>query len=150
MSGKPRIGGLGRGLGALIPTAPPPEPDGGAGHRRAPGAGQRRAPRADRWRRSKRRPRPRASGRSEPAASPRAELVPVAGAEFAELPIDRIRANTKQPRQVFDEDALAELTHSVREFGVLQPVVVRRDPDDADGYELVMGERRLRAAAAAG
>jgi ParB family chromosome partitioning protein len=75
------------------------------------------------------------------------ELRPVAGATYAEIPISSIHANAKQPRQVFDEDALAELTHSVREFGVLQPVVVRAD---ADGYELVMGERRLRAAIAAG
>ncbi|MCW2658407.1 MAG: parB, partial [Jatrophihabitans sp.] len=66
---------------------------------------------------------------------------------FAELPISRIHANARQPRQVFDEDALAELSHSIREFGVLQPVVVRADND---GFELVMGERRLRAAAAAG
>src|SRR5205085_8227372 len=71
----------------------------------------------------------------------------VPGADYAELPISRIHANAKQPRQVFDEDALAELTHSIREFGVLQPVVVR---DDTQGYELVMGERRLRAAIAAG
>jgi ParB family chromosome partitioning protein len=82
---------------------------------------------------------------TEPSAD--TDLLPVAGAHFAELPIDRIHANAKQPRQVFDEDALAELTHSVREFGVLQPVVVR---EDESGYELVMGERRLRAAVAAG
>ena len=73
--------------------------------------------------------------------------MPVDGARFAELPVDQIQANAKQPRQVFDEDALAELAHSVREFGVLQPVVVRAA---GDGYELVMGERRLRAAVAAG
>ncbi|MDP9116115.1 MAG: ParB/RepB/Spo0J family partition protein [Actinomycetota bacterium] len=73
--------------------------------------------------------------------------LPVPGASFAELPIGSIHPNAKQPRQVFDEDALAELTHSVREFGVLQPIVVRADDR---GFELVMGERRLRAAAAAG
>jgi ParB family chromosome partitioning protein len=71
----------------------------------------------------------------------------VPGATFADLPVGTIHPNAKQPRQVFDEDALAELTHSIQEFGVLQPVVVRAD---ADGYELVMGERRLRAAIAAG
>jgi ParB family chromosome partitioning protein len=72
--------------------------------------------------------------------------LPVPGAAYAEVPVDDIHHNPKQPRQVFDEDALAELTHSIREFGVLQPVVVRaRDA----GYELVMGERRLRAAKAA-
>jgi ParB family chromosome partitioning protein len=58
-----------------------------------------------------------------------------------------VLTNPKQPRTVFDEDALTELTHSIREFGVLQPIVVR---PRADGYELVMGERRLRAAIAAG
>jgi ParB family chromosome partitioning protein len=74
-------------------------------------------------------------------------LTDVVGARFAELPIDTIRPNPHQPRQVFDEDALAELAHSIRAFGVLQPVVVRKVDG---GYELVMGERRLRAAAAAG
>jgi ParB family chromosome partitioning protein len=73
--------------------------------------------------------------------------LPVPGARFAEIDIDQITANAKQPRQVFDQDALAELTHSIREFGVLQPVVVRAS---ADGFELIMGERRLRAAQAAG
>jgi ParB family chromosome partitioning protein len=71
----------------------------------------------------------------------------VPGASFAELPVASVHANPKQPRQVFDEDALAELAHSIREFGVLQPIVVR---PDVEGYELVMGERRLRAAIAAG
>ena len=123
MSSKQRRGGLGRGLGALIPTSAPsaaadpaavPDPAGGV------------APQA-----------------TEPDTAP----MPVPGASFAELPVAEIHANAKQPRQVFDEDALAELTHSIREFGVLQPVVVRHDDD---GYELVMGERRLRAAVAAG
>jgi ParB family chromosome partitioning protein len=72
---------------------------------------------------------------------------PVPGATLREVRPDEIKTNPKQPRTVFDEEALAELTHSIREFGVLQPIVVRaRD----DGYELVMGERRLRAAIAAG
>lgn len=66
---------------------------------------------------------------------------------FAELPVTQIRPNPKNPRTVFDEDALAELTHSVKEFGLLQPIVVR--PVD-DGFELVMGERRWRAAQRAG
>jgi ParB family transcriptional regulator, chromosome partitioning protein len=75
-------------------------------------------------------------------------LAPVAGAYFAELPVAQIRPNDVQPRQVFDEDAMDELVHSVREIGVLQPVVVRRrGPED---YELVMGERRWRATQAAG
>lgn len=72
---------------------------------------------------------------------------PVPGATLRELRPDQIRTNPKQPRQAFDEEALEELAHSVREFGVLQPIVVRVLND---GYELVMGERRLRAAVAAG
>jgi ParB family transcriptional regulator, chromosome partitioning protein len=97
-------GGLGRGLGALIPTGPAPE-----------------------------------------AATPQPEQVE--GARFAELPLDRITPNPLQPRTHFDEEALAELVHSIREVGLLQPVVVREIAADADGprYELVMGERRWRA-----
>ncbi len=72
----------------------------------------------------------------------------MAGAYFAEIPVGQITPNRVQPRQVFDEDAMAELVHSIREIGVLQPVVVRRHgPED---YELVMGERRWRASQAAG
>lgn len=74
-------------------------------------------------------------------------LLPVPGASFAELPVESIRPNPRQPRSVFDEDALDELVGSIREIGVLQPVVVR--PVD-DGYELIMGERRWRATQAAG
>lgn len=75
------------------------------------------------------------------------ELRPVPGATFAELPVDRIHPNARQPREVFDEDELAELAHSIREVGVLQPVVVRELGRDDAGpeYELIMGERRLRA-----
>ena len=146
MTKQARRGGLGRGLGALIPTAPPAQaiqadpdqqvddvapPTGATGADLAPV--ERAAP-VD-------------IATKGGADGPFADLAPVAGAHFAELPIDQIHANAKQPRQVFDEDALAELTHSVREFGVLQPVVVRAD---GDGYELVMGERRLRASQAAG
>ncbi|GAA4622707.1 ParB/RepB/Spo0J family partition protein [Cellulomonas oligotrophica] len=76
-----------------------------------------------------------------------ADLVPVPGARFAELPVDAIRANARQPRQVFDDDALEELVGSIRELGVLQPIVVR---DVGDGYELIMGERRWRATQQAG
>jgi ParB family chromosome partitioning protein len=73
------------------------------------------------------------------------------GSWFAELPADQIVPNRVQPRQVFDEDAMAELVHSIREVGMLQPVVVRpvRD-EEAERYELVMGERRWRAAQQAG
>jgi ParB family chromosome partitioning protein len=81
------------------------------------------------------------------------ELVPVPGAYFAEIPVSSIRPNPKQPRQVFDEEALAELVQSVKEIGVLQPVVVRRVQDGENGdaeFELIMGERRLRACREAG
>ncbi|RXR21735.1 ParB/RepB/Spo0J family partition protein [Oerskovia turbata] len=78
------------------------------------------------------------------------DLVPVPGATFAELPVELIRANSRQPRTVFDEGELDELVGSIKEIGVLQPVVVRRDPENPEGYELIMGERRWRATQAAG
>lgn len=65
------------------------------------------------------------------------------------LPVDQIRANPNQPRRRFDDDALLALAESIRQDGVLQPVVVRADPDGV-GYELVAGERRLRATRLAG
>jgi ParB family chromosome partitioning protein len=100
-------------------------------------------------------------------------LAPVPGATFAILPISAIRPNPRQPRTVFDEDELAELAASIREIGVLQPVVVRpiptgsstgsstdgsaegsaegsADADEGPRYELIMGERRLRASQLAG
>ncbi|WP_442858933.1 ParB/RepB/Spo0J family partition protein [Arthrobacter sp. CAN_A6] len=79
------------------------------------------------------------------------ELVDVPGARFAELPVDAIHANRKQPRQEFNPDELAELVLSIREVGVLQPIVVRPSSEGgAAGYELVMGERRWRATREAG
>ncbi|MCU1591482.1 MAG: parB-like partition protein [Frankiales bacterium] len=95
----PRHGGLGRGLGALIPSA----------------------------------------GDGDSA---------VAGARFSEIPVERIAPNPAQPRTHFDEEALAELVTSIREVGLLQPVVVRQTGPES--YELVMGERRLRASKEAG
>lgn len=90
---------------------------------------------------------PHATRRATSAAPGGDDLLPVPGAAFAELPVASIRPNTRQPRTVFDEDALDELVGSIREVGVLQPVVVRPVPG---GYELVMGERRWRATQAAG
>ena len=92
------------------------------------------------------------------------ELLPVPGASFAEIAIDQVVPNTKQPREVFDEDDLKELSASIKEVGVLQPVVVRSIPatgrseklqeflaDKPEArYELIMGERRLRASELAG
>jgi len=103
-----RKGGLGRGLAALIPTAPV-DPGMSDSSRRAD------AP-ADR----------------------------IAGAVYQEVPIAAIVPNPRQPRQVFDDETLAELAHSIREFGLLQPIVVR--PLEGGRYELIMGERRWRAA----
>jgi ParB family chromosome partitioning protein len=85
----------------------------------------------------------RAQGAANPA--PGSEIL---GAVYREVPLAAIRPNARQPRQVFDEEALAELEYSIREFGLMQPVIVR---ELADGkYELVMGERRWRAAERAG
>lgn len=90
---------------------------------------------------------PAGGGQALDTASDGRELTSVPGAALRDLPIGQIRANPRQPRAAFDDEALEELSHSIREFGLLQPVVVR---PSGDGYELVMGERRLRAAAAAG
>ncbi|MDN5607600.1 MAG: ParB/RepB/Spo0J family partition protein [Brevibacterium aurantiacum] len=70
--------------------------------------------------------------------------------EFGEIDVDLIDANPRQPRTFFDEDQLSELVHSIREIGVLQPVVVRQKPGDSERFELIMGERRLRATKDAG
>ncbi|NPC41759.1 ParB/RepB/Spo0J family partition protein [Nocardioides sp. zg-1230] len=127
--------GLGRGLGSLIPTTPSQPPPGSTTG--APGAA---ASVVD------------GVGRPESAAARVDGVQPpagqVAGAYFAELPITQVRPNARQPRQVFEEEALAELVHSIREVGLLQPVVVRRTGEDA--YELIMGERRWRASQEAG
>ncbi|QLE73000.1 ParB/RepB/Spo0J family partition protein [Streptomyces rectiverticillatus] len=88
----------------------------------------------------------RAEAAAAAAASASVEMV--AGAHFAELPLDAIKPNRHQPRKAFDDVALAELVHSIREVGLLQPVVVR--PLGSGRYELIMGERRLRASRKAG
>ena len=74
-------------------------------------------------------------------------LVEVPGAKFALIDPNLISPNPQQPRSVFEAEAFEELVHSVREFGVLQPIVVRAKEG---GFELIMGERRLRASKAAG
>ncbi|CUU57312.1 chromosome partitioning protein, ParB family [Parafrankia irregularis] len=108
-----RRGGLGRGLGALIPAA-------------ADSADAYQSMSADRG--------------YAPA--------PVAGAVFREIPLDSVTPNPRQPRNHFDEDALAELAESLKEVGLLQPIVVRELLPGR--YELVMGERRWRASRLAG
>lgn len=151
MSGpaKPVRRGLGRGLGALIPTAPPEE--GGVARSAVAdaisssedvltaGSGQNHAGAGGRH--SSQNPSDRTLNEH-----PASEMV--AGAYFDELPIASVRPNQWQPRQVFDEEALAELVHSIREIGLLQPVVVR--PSGQGEYELIMGERRWRASQEAG
>lgn len=131
-----RKGGLGRGLAALIPTADP----------------------ADSWASSPADIRPNAplpegaihfrhADRGDEAAEPEIKGS-VAGATYRELATDSIEPNPQQPRRAFDEEALTELAHSVKEFGLLQPIVVR---DLGSGrFQLVMGERRWRAARLAG
>lgn len=129
MTGNTPRRGLGRGLGALIPTAPP-EAESPTGTVPAPGSTN-------------------APGTSAPAdGSAAPQLVAVDGAYFAELEPASIKPNHVQPRQVFEEEAMAELVHSVREIGLLQPIVVRQTSPGS--YELIMGERRWRAAQQAG
>lgn len=166
--------GLGRGLGALIPTAPPAStpsvsretdgseagddattPDGSTnGSATSPnstpgasgGVGQTAHAGAEAT-------NARAASTGSPAAgtvgagAAGPELAAVDGAYFAEIPVDKVTPNPRQPREVFDEEAMAELVHSIREIGLLQPVVVR---PVGDAYELVMGERRWRATKEAG
>jgi ParB family transcriptional regulator, chromosome partitioning protein len=86
------------------------------------------------------------------SANGQSEAPPVApvpdGSYFAELPLEAISPNPRQPRTVFDEEAMNELVESIREVGMLQPIVVR--PIGGAQFELVMGERRWRAAQQAG
>ena len=112
--------GLGRGIGALIPGAPT--------------AGERPV------------------DVFFPARSSDDGVVPIPGATLAALSPFSIRPNPQQPRKEFRQEELDELIHSVSEFGVLQPIVVRplASPEGSVLYELIMGERRLRAATAAG
>ena len=141
--------GLGRGLGALIPAGPPAgtapastpvlTSERGVAAAKVAGLTDRREPAA-----------PvidiPVSRETEPDLS--AQTVPGTGAYFAELPPESITPNPRQPREVFDEDALNELIISIKEVGLLQPVVVRQI--NAERYELIMGERRWRACKAAG
>ena len=155
--------GLGRGLGALIPTS-----SSGTGTRPVdvffPGQPSTTALKDDEA------PIPPSDGvdqeqgadqptpadvtvsGSQEAGDDGVELRPVPGASYAEIPLDAIRPNPRQPRAVFDEDEMAELVHSIKEIGVLQPVVVRplAEPEDGVRFELIMGERRWRASKEAG
>jgi ParB family chromosome partitioning protein len=119
-----RKGGLGRGLASLIPTSPAESGGEGLGPRLGDAAADVVL-----------------GGRPIDAAT--------LGAVYREIDPALIDPNPRQPRQVFDEEALSELVHSIREFGLMQPIVVRA-PDRAGRYQLVMGERRLRAVQQAG
>jgi len=122
-------GGLGRGLASLIPTGPADSDSGPAtlGPRMGDAAADVLI-----------------GGPPPDAAS--------VGAVYREIAPADIEANPRQPRQVFDEEALSELVHSIREFGLLQPIVVRVVTGAQSGarYQIVMGERRWRAAQEAG
>lgn len=131
---------LGRGLGALIPTSTTSADRPIDVFFQGASAGEASMP--------------------DPSGAADSTLQEVPGAVFAEIPVEAIRPNPRQPRTVFDEDAMSELVHSVREIGVLQPIVVRPvserelsgedDADDRIRFELIMGERRWRASKAAG
>ncbi|TDL11826.1 ParB/RepB/Spo0J family partition protein [Mycolicibacterium obuense] len=125
--------GLGRGLASLIPTGP--------------AEGDEPATTG---------PRMGAAAADAVFGAPPSEAPPAAGdvgAVYREIAPSQIDPNPRQPRQVFDEEALSELVHSIREFGLMQPIVVRAVPATGDApvrYQLVMGERRWRAAQTAG
>lgn len=132
MNTTPPRRGLGRGLGSLIPTSPSAAPAPVSGPDAKNGVADASYTDGSTWNN----------------AADQVSGGTVAGAYFAELPITQVRPNARQPRQVFEEEALAELVHSIREVGLLQPVVVRKSGDDS--YELIMGERRWRASQEAG
>jgi ParB family transcriptional regulator, chromosome partitioning protein len=135
--------GLGRGLGALIPSGPrdeeQPKPAVVTVDGSAPREPQPTAP-----------PTAPAGGAATGSAT---ELATISGVRYAEIALADVRPNPRQPRTVFDEEALAELVYSIREIGLLQPIVVRPVPDagpEGPHYELVAGERRWRASHEAG
>jgi ParB family chromosome partitioning protein len=139
-----RRGGLGRGLGALIPTDSSEKQ---SSNRSEAKQGRHTGSRGRPTKRSESPQRTVISIGSEEASS-EDELTPVPGARFRELPTTAISPNPRQPRLVFEEEALEELKASISEVGVLQPVVVRQV--ESDKYELIMGERRWRASQAVG
>src|SRR2546423_13312292 len=71
-------------------------------------------------------------------------------AATGEIALERISPNPHQPRRMINDDAIAELAASIRSTGVIQPIIVRRSPDDSERYQLIAGERRWRAAKVAG
>jgi ParB family transcriptional regulator, chromosome partitioning protein len=149
MSEKRRTG-LGKGLGALIPTAPTAArpvdvffPDSSPAPRAAAVSQTPLSAVDQRGDSSVVADQTSTPNTHAPGGATQASI----GAYFAELPIDDVHANANQPRQVFDEDDIAELAASIREVGVLQPIVVR---PSGSTFEIVMGERRWRATRLAG
>ncbi len=143
--------GLGRGIGALIPQS--------TGERPVDVFFPTRSPEDESHGESSGGvPVPRREDGAEPFgaadASDQSDLREVPGARLTRLALSDIVPNRSQPRTEFDEEALEELTHSIREFGVFQPVVVREiepaPPAGEPRYELIMGERRFRASGRAG
>lgn len=164
MAAKKRTG-LGRGIGALIPQSSgdgerpvdvffpssKSREESADGAQNSAGADHQASPSATRSRVTSAAAGP-AGGVSE-ADEQATGLREVPGATLTTLLLADIVPNRAQPRREFEEEALEELTHSVREFGVFQPIVVRAiEPAPTEGpqYELIMGERRLRAAGRAG
>ncbi|MFC7843069.1 ParB/RepB/Spo0J family partition protein [Streptomyces sp. NPDC001046] len=144
--------GLGRGLGALIPAAPTEKSVAQAAMGSAASASPAAVPTLPNDRgvaAAKVATLPSVSRETEEPKEPSApaHAAPI-GAHFAEIPLDAITPNPRQPREVFDEDALSELITSIKEVGLLQPVVVRQVGPAR--YELIMGERRWRACREAG
>ncbi|MFI9546751.1 ParB/RepB/Spo0J family partition protein [Streptomyces sp. NPDC052016] len=144
--------GLGRGLGALIPAAPTEKTPASAALGGAASASPAAVPQLTTDRgvaAAKVATLPVSRETEETSASGPVETpAPPLGAHFAEIPLDAITPNPRQPREVFDEDALHELITSIKEVGLLQPVVVRQLGPAR--YELIMGERRWRACREAG
>ena len=132
--------GLGKGLGALIPTSESPL-------EKKHSAKQQSAKEPTEGEATKKAAPTRVH--TDVASTP---VISSDVAHYAEIDVESVRPNPQQPRQVFDEDALAELTFSIKEIGLLQPIIVRPlDPADLGaGYELIAGERRLRASKQAG
>ncbi|CAL9496430.1 putative chromosome-partitioning protein ParB [Streptomyces sp. enrichment culture] len=144
--------GLGRGLGALIPAAPTEKtvPPAALGGTASPSPAAVPVLPNERGVAAAKVATLAAVSRETEDTAATTPSVPAApmGAHFAEIPLDSITPNPRQPREVFDEDALAELITSIKEVGLLQPVVVRQV--GGGRYELIMGERRWRACREAG
>lgn len=170
-----RKGGLGRGLAALIPTGPAEtegpqlgeaaasvlfgESTAVRNRKAAESAAEEVAARHEAEAAAAGSPAGKTAAKPERAAKPKPakgkagaepaeKTVADIGAVYREIPPAQIEPNPRQPRQVFDDEAIAELVHSIREFGLMQPIVVREISPEK--YQLVMGERRWRASQLAG